>query len=84
MDEIGGIKILPPVQGTCPMCAVPHDPGQPHDRYSLYYQVKFGQKFGRFPTWMDAMGHCDPLVQEMWKKKLRARGERIGDEEENE
>lgn len=80
MDGIDGIKIVPPRKGSCPVCAVAHDAGQPHDRYSLYYQVKFRQKFGRFPTWKDAMGHCDARVQEMWRKKLLERGEMIGDE----
>ena len=80
MDGTDGIHIIAPRKGSCPVCAAMHDPAQPHDRNSLYYRMKFRRKFGRFPTWADAMGHCDASVQEMWRRKLRERGEVIGDE----
>ena len=60
--------------GTCPECAVKHDPEQPHNRDSLTYQYKFFDQNGRWPTWKDAMAHCTPEMQEAWTKALEARG----------
>ena len=37
-------------EGTCPECAVRHDPDQPHNRDSLVYQYKFYDQYGRWPT----------------------------------
>ena len=57
------VSILPLLPGTCPVCATSHDPALPHNRDSLYYQMRFQQKFGRFPSWADAMSHCDQHVR---------------------
>ena len=78
--------ILPPKPGVCRICAVAHHPDQPHDRESLYYQIKFRQKYGRFPTWNDAMAHCDENVKNMWTDALAQRGIYVGlltEDEEN-
>lgn len=53
-----GIALLPPIAGTCPVCADVHAPEQPHNARSLYYRLHFRQKHGRDPTWEDAMAHC--------------------------
>lgn len=63
--------------GTCPECAVKHDPWQPHNRDSLTYQYKFYDKHGRWPTWEDAMEHCSDEVKEVWKTALQAHGVKI-------
>jgi hypothetical protein len=68
------IRILSPGEGTCPECAVRHDPREPHYRGSLYYQMRFQQKHGRFPTWQDAMAHCIPPIQEATVAVLREKG----------
>ena len=60
--------------GTCPTCAVKHDPGMPHNRDSLAYQYKFYDEHGRWPTWADAMAHCTPEVKAYWVDALTARG----------
>ena len=60
--------------GTCPMCAVKHNPEQPHNRDSLAYQYKFYDEHGRWPTWADAMEHCSEEVKTYWKEALEARG----------
>jgi len=60
---IDRVIIAPPVKGVCPVCAVNHDPAMPHNRDSLYYQMRFQQKHGRFPTWADAMAHCDEHIR---------------------
>ena len=66
--------LLPPRPGTCPACAVNHDPAAPHDRDSLYYQMRFYQEHGRFPTWGDAMAHCEEYVRDIWRVELARRG----------
>lgn len=72
--------VLPGPPGTCPECAVAHDPQQPHDQQSLTYQYSFRlaeAKAGRperWPTWADAMAHCPPEVQAMWREALASRG----------
>ena len=35
------VMILPPKPGVCRECAVDHRPDQPHNRDSLYYQMKY-------------------------------------------
>lgn len=72
--NIGDFMLLPPKPGTCPECAVNHDPGAPHNRDSLYYQMRFQQQHGRFPTWGDAMAHCEEYVQDIWRVELALRG----------
>ena len=61
-------------EGTCPECAVKHDPEQPHNRDSLAYQYKFYDQHGRWPTWEDAMAHCTDEVKAYWTQALRERG----------
>lgn len=71
MDEI---RITAPAPGLCPVCATRHDEQAPHDRESLYYQNKFYRENHRFPTWADAMAHCDPAKKAAWTEKLKKRG----------
>ncbi|WP_195985336.1 hypothetical protein [Clostridium sp. D33t1_170424_F3] len=66
--------------GTCPECAVKHDPEQPHNRDSLCYQYKFYDQHGRWPTWADAMAHCTPEVKAIWREALKEHGVDIGEE----
>lgn len=72
--------LLPPAEGLCLACAVAHDPGEPHNQESLHYQYWFRlreAKAGReerWPTWDDAMAHCTPEVQDLWRDALRERG----------
>lgn len=69
--------MLPPQPGTCPECAVKHDPRMPHNRDSLFYQYNFYGQHGRFPTWKDAMAHCDEAVKEVWTDALKEHGEEV-------
>ena len=68
------IRIIPALRNACPVCAASHDPDAPHNRDSLYYQMRFFQQNGRWPTWNDAMRHCDRTVREMFIRAYRARG----------
>lgn len=66
--------LLPAAPGTCPECAVQHEPDQPHNQQSLFYRMKFYQVTGRLPTWADALAHCTPEVRERWENELRSNG----------
>ena len=73
--EETGFRILgttPP--GTCPECAVAHDPEYPHNLQSLAYQYQFYDKHGRWPTWEDAMAHCTDEMKKIWIAALAERG----------
>ncbi len=83
LKEKHGVTLLgatPP--GTCPECAVKHDPEQPHNRDSLAYQYKFYDKYGRWPTWADAMAHCPPDVKAVWIAALKEHGVEVEAEPE--
>lgn len=71
MEEI---RIAAPGPGCCAICATKHDPADPHDRNSLYYQNWFRKRNKRLPTWADAMAHCSPLTQAAWRDKLKKHG----------
>lgn len=47
------------------------DPTEPHNNQSLYYQYKIYAANGRWPTWVDAMAHCDEATKHFWSLKLR-------------
>ena len=71
---LNDMTLLPPAKDVCQECAVKHDPEQPHNRDSLFYQCKFYQQYNRWPTWTDAMAHCSPEIQAYWSDALRAKG----------
>lgn len=73
VDEMCVI-LFPPVPGACQECAFAHDPEYPHNRDSLYYQMKFRKKNGRFPTWNDAMAHCSDSMKAESRDELARRG----------
>ncbi len=68
------MMLLPPAEGTCPICAVTHGPDEAHNAQSLYYQYRFYGIRGRWPTWADAVAHCTPEVAALWKQYLQDRG----------
>ena len=72
--EFGDFELIPPKPGACRECNVVHDPLDPHNRDSLYYQMRFWQTNGRFPTWRDAMAHCSDETKRAWTTLLRERG----------
>jgi len=69
--------LLPPKPGVCKACAVDHPEEQPHNRDSLYYQYSFFIENQRWPTWKDAMAHCDEKMKADWTKALLDRGVKI-------
>lgn len=69
--EVAPMKLLPAAKGTCPMCAHPHDPTDPHNQQSLFYATRFSMEYGRSPTWADAVAHCSPAMQAAWEAALQ-------------
>jgi hypothetical protein len=61
-------------EGTCPECAVKHEPFMPHDRESLFYQYKFYNEHGRWPSWEDAMEHCPEEFKVVARETLASLG----------
>lgn len=66
-----GFMMLPPGPDACQECAVEHDCRQGHDNRSLVFQYRFYSKRGRWPTWKDAIAHCEPDMRKAWEEKLR-------------
>lgn len=71
------MTMLPPAPDKCQECAADHQPEEPHNQGSLYYQMAFHAKHGRYPTWKDALEHCGKETQRAWKKALRERGVKV-------
>ena len=68
------VRVTAPGPGKCRICAVGHDAREPHSRDSLYYMYRFRRENGRFPTWEDAMAHCDAETKARWRRALTETG----------
>ena len=75
--DLDAIRMTPPLRGACPVCAYKHNPSDPHFPKSAYYMLKFSQKYGRLPTWQDAMKHCAPEKKAVWIAELKRLGVNI-------
>lgn len=60
-----------PKPGSCQVCGTEHEEIMPHNAGSLYYQYSFFDENGRWPTWEDAMSHCDDEMKEIWRQELK-------------
>lgn len=69
--------ILPLAPDCCQVCGVKHEPGDPHDKQSLFYQMKFYRDYGHWPTWEDAMKHCPEEIKAEWRTMLRFFNEKV-------
>lgn len=65
------MTLLPPPPTHCQECATIHMPEQPHNKLSLFYQIKFQQLHDRAPTWADAMAHCTSEMKSQWRAMLQ-------------
>ena len=74
MSERKTLTLLPPAPGACPACATVHPPEDPHHQQSLYYQMAFKLREGRFPRWSDALAHCSPEIKAAWTTALKDEG----------
>ncbi len=66
--------MLPPSRDKCQICAVAHDPDQPHNPQSFFYKWHFATQWKRTPTWADAMAHCPEKVRLEWTEMLTGAG----------
>ena len=66
--------MFPAKPGTCPECAVKHEPHEPHNQQSLFYQYHFYNEHRVWPNWGDAIAHCDDVTKELWKAALIEKG----------
>ncbi|MHB9144678.1 MAG: hypothetical protein ACYC5Y_05005 [Symbiobacteriia bacterium] len=80
-NHLGAFALVAPPPNVCQECAVEHDPEMPHNQQSLFFQYKFFNAHGRWPTWADAMAHCAPEMQTAWREALEARGVDVGNAE---
>jgi hypothetical protein len=71
---LNGFNLLPAKDGTCETCATQHDPVQPHNAQSLFYQYRFYGDNGRWPNWKDAMQHCSDDIKDQWLTHLSNMG----------
>jgi hypothetical protein len=69
--------LLPPAPHLCQACAIEHHPTMPHNCQSMFFQYWFYQQNDRFPSWLDAMSHCSPEIQEQWKAALIEKGQNL-------
>jgi hypothetical protein len=69
------IRVVPPMPGTCPVCAAKHRKDAPHDKNSVYFQNWFYHRHRRFPTWEDAMEHCSEKTKASFREKIRRKDE---------
>lgn len=74
--EVKSFKLLPPAPDVCPVCATAHAESDPHNKSSLFYQYGFYAVHQRWPTWDDAMEHCNPETQARWRAALAERNAR--------
>lgn len=68
------MHLLPAPADACQECAVKHEPSFPHNRDSLFYQMHFRKEHGRWPTWADAIAHCDERAKPAIKALLEREG----------
>lgn len=66
--------VIPPDASKCQVCAQTHEPGEPHNANTMFYQILFYNMVGRNPTWADAMAHCDDETKRKWTTELKRQG----------
>lgn len=77
IDLLKEATLLPPKPDVCQKCAVDHPPHYPHNQQSLYWQYWFKKNYERWPTWKDAMSHCDEEVKALWVEELGKKGRTV-------
>ncbi len=69
-EKQNAMTMLPPAPDVCQECATAHNHDEPHNQQSLYYQMHFQARHGRWPTWTDALAHCSDDVKQHWRQEL--------------
>lgn len=66
--------LVPPAPGACQTCGADHDPREPHNPESLYWQTKRNIEGEPPPTWADALAHVEDPLRQAWVAALAERG----------
>lgn len=66
--------LMPPAPHVCQVCAVDHEPAEPHDPESFYWRTKRHIAGEPAPTWADALAHVEPELRAAWVAALAERG----------
>lgn len=66
-----GLTLLPAKAGTCAACATEHREGDPHNYWSLFYQMRFRLQQGREATHADAVAHLPVQAVDAYRRALR-------------
>lgn len=66
--KVKPLMLMPPLPGHCRICAVKHEPNDPHDATSLFYGTRFKLRYGREATWADAVAHLPEQAREITKQ----------------
>jgi len=61
-------------KGLCAACGSHHRSDFPHDLNRKEYRERFAAKYGRDPTWEDAVAHCTPEMQAEWRDGFEVLG----------
>lgn len=74
----GGAKplLMPAKPGTCVHCATEHGEHQPHNYWSVYYQVRFVAKFRRDATHADCCAHLPEASRKLYRELVEAHGKK--------
>ena len=59
-----------PEYHLCSECNSKHSPFRPHNALSPFYRDLFLSRYGREPSWLDAMRHCSPFIQQIYIRML--------------
>ena len=70
------VRILPLSRWKCPICADRHTEKEPHNRNSLYFQMRFFQDHRCSPTWGDCLSGLSPLMKAYWRMEMKKKGVR--------
>ncbi len=71
------VKLYCLTKTVCQICSGHHAPNEPHNRDCVYYRYAFFAEHNRWPTWEDALEHCDARTKAKWVPELRRRGIKI-------
>lgn len=72
------LLMLPAGPDRCETCNWIHRPDLPHNRETVFYQMRFYYENGyRWPTWNDAAAHCTPEIRADWFAALAKVGIKV-------
>lgn len=71
------MKLLLAAPGTCVHCATEHGEYDPHNWWSIFYQMRFKMTWGRDVTHADCVAHLSKATQAAYRQALRDKAPNI-------